>query len=89
MNEEIQKCGDIIYKRISKKKAVNVFTKGMSVFLLPSKVRFNNMWIKPYEINKNHGYNFDQIISTYIYCNCNNEYGRYPKFYVNLTNLQN
>lgn len=76
-----------MYIKVNKTKARNLFNQGKTVYIVPCKVRFdfNNMWIKPYEINNSkidEYTTFDTIINSFEYYNCNYELGYYTSYYV-------
>ena len=71
------------YARINKTQARHAYNAGKDVYILPCKVRFNNMWFAPYIANKTCGEAFITIVNQYSYYNCNyNELGKYPAYYV-------
>jgi len=72
-------------KRIYKPEARKRFLQGEQIFVLPCKVRFDNMWIQPYMIymdEQNPEATFDRIIRYYEAYNCNAELGYYAAYYV-------
>ena len=42
------------FTKVNKTKARNLYNKGVTIYIVPSKVypSYENMWIKPFEINK-------------------------------------
>lgn len=72
-------------KKVNKTQARKLFNKGVTLFLLPSKVGFNNCWISPYRLNINECENekdFDKIVNAYSYYNCNTDLGKIISYYV-------
>lgn len=68
------------FMRISKAAARKEFEKGSEVYLLPCKVRLDNMWIKPHLMTKE--VKFDSFMATYSYYNCQDkDLGLYPAFF--------
>ena len=77
----IQENGNI--KRVNKTVARKAFDAGADVYLLPHKVRFDNMWVSPSKIKKaRNGDTFEKYVNAYIYYNCQyKELGTYPSFF--------
>lgn len=81
------------YKRISKTAAIKEYMNGKKIFLIPCKVRFDNVFILPYCISRESKKEFyvDEIgcrnyfintIASFEYYNCNlSETGKYTSFY--------
>ncbi len=83
--------------RVSKSMARRLYNAGKAIYLLPCKVRFENMWIKPVRavpdelttIGTSTGFDtvvarnkeFETVVNCFEYYNCNNELGRYTAFY--------
>lgn len=63
----------------SKSVARKLYNKGVSVYILPCKMRVDNKWNKPLCLPKY--LDFDKIIDEYEYYNCNNEVGTYCKYF--------
>lgn len=70
------------YTKINKQKARRLYGEGKTIFLLPCKVRFDNLWIVPFPINKKDGSWFDRRVDYYEYYNCCNELGYYAAYYI-------
>lgn len=77
------------YKRISKNIAKQYFINGKGIIIAPCKVNMNNpyhhfwAYIEHRSIdNIEPQQDFDRIVNSYIYYNCCNELGLYPKFFV-------
>ena len=73
--------------KIDKRKARNLYNRGISIYLLPCKVRLNNAWYTPHEININdypyESDSFDKHVNAYEYYNCQyNELGYYASYYI-------
>lgn len=73
------------YARIRKDVARRLFKEGKTIYLTPSNIAASdsNLWIKPYAINNESGKNFDDIVNTYEYYNCNHELGYYTNYWIN------
>jgi len=73
--------------KVNKTQARKMYEQGKSLYLLPSKVGFclNAPFMAPYEISKQSCNNedFDKIVNTYAYYNCNQELGRTVSYYKN------
>lgn len=74
------------YKRVTKRTAKKLFNAGTTIYLLPCKACLNSYWFSPYAMEYNHvienGENFDTMINSFEFYNCNNEMGKYTSFYV-------
>ena len=81
--------------RVTRKAAEKAYNEGKAIYLLPCKMRLNNMWINPYKAIKGEyrpleeGYttvvprsDFDSLENCFTYYNCNNETGRYIAWYI-------
>jgi len=73
------------YTRIRKDVARRLFKEGKTIYLTPSNVAASdsNLWIKPYPINNETGWDFDDIVNNYEYYNCCWELGYYTNFWIN------
>jgi len=71
------------YTRITQRTAKKLFNNGVIIHLLPCKVGFNSMWVKPCDIKKtaDTSETFDKHINAYHYYNCNSELGTYISYY--------
>jgi hypothetical protein len=70
--------------RIDKRKARNLFDKGVEIYLVPSNFKPFNAWFGPMVASLNNCFNFDQLANNYTYYNCiNSETGYFPAFYIN------
>lgn len=69
-------------KRIPKVEARKLFNAGKTVYLLPSKVGTDSMWVKPHGVNNRDEQDFEKVINAYRYYNCNIELGRGLHYYV-------
>lgn len=67
-------------KKVNKAVARKLFREGKKVYVLPCKVRFDNVWIKPFLLQKTN--TFDRLIAEYEYYTCNAELGYYCSYYV-------
>lgn len=86
MNKETVYYMDGRFERIDKREARKLFDAGETILLVPSNMSFydNIRWSCAYTINKadvDEFGNFDTLINSYMYYNCNNETGKYIKFY--------
>ena len=76
------------YRRINKRVAKRLFTEGVTVRVLPCKANPHSPWWhggacwNPAYIKENTSKDFDEMVSAFIYYNCNHEVGYYPAFYV-------
>jgi hypothetical protein len=72
------------YTRIRKDVARRLFKEGRMIYLTPSNVAANdsNPWIKPYAINNEAGWDFDDIVNNYEYYNSCYELGYYTNFWI-------
>ncbi len=70
--------------RINKVQARKQYNAGGTVYVLPCKVRFDNMWIAPFQMNREHlqDEDFDKVINAYEFYNCMSETGRRSAFYI-------
>lgn len=70
--------------RIDKRKARNLFNKGLEIYVVPSNlnpVLFGN---KPFKIESSCNANFDQLVRSVKYFFCiNSQTGYFPSFYIN------
>ena len=84
MINEIHIYNNKNFKRVNKTKALNAYYNNKMVLFLSSNMSFNNIWSKPFEITNNQGDNitFNAHINNFAYYNCNNNQGRYIKFYI-------
>lgn len=81
------------YRQITKRTAKKLFCEGKTVIASPANIRpFNSYGFTHFEFNKailddydreNYGIekSFDNIVNTCVYYNCDNETGRYLRFY--------
>jgi hypothetical protein len=71
-------------RRVDKRKARNLFNRGLEIYLVPSNLRPYNNWFQPTEASLNNCFNFDQLVNNYTYYNCiNSETGYFASFYIN------
>ena len=73
------------YTRVRKDVARRLYSEGKTIYLTPSNIvaSDSNMWIKPYPINNRSERNFDEIVNSFEYYNCNWELGYYTNFWIN------
>lgn len=72
------------FKRVTITQARKLYNNGHTLYIVPSKVypSYNNMWIQPYKANKNNDGDFEKLVNSYEYYNCNSELGRVANFYI-------
>lgn len=68
-------------KRISMATARRLFNKGIEIYMLPSKVAVENIWILPANLHKGDS-SFDVQVNAYRYYNCSAETGNRIHFYI-------
>lgn len=56
--------------------------KDFEIYVLPCKVRINNIWMSPYKIVANSYDKFQDECSKYMYYNCNSELGEHLNYYI-------
>lgn len=75
-------------RQVNKTIAKKIYESGGIVYLLSSNLDFDNKVNRPQETSKDGqqyaGYDFDTIISNYIYYNCDTIRGRYVNYFVEL-----
>jgi hypothetical protein len=70
--------------RINKKRARNLFNKGVKIYLCPSNLRPIGPWFNAFDVDLSAGEAFDTILNSFEYYNCiNNETGYFTSFYIN------
>jgi hypothetical protein len=72
------------YSRIRKDVARRLYSEGRTIYLTPSNIAASdsNLWVKPYPINNRGEKNFDDIVNSFEYYNCNYELGYYTNFWI-------
>lgn len=65
--------------KVNKATARKLFRKGVRIYVLPCKVRYDNPWIQPFLLQKTN--TFDRIVLEYEFYNCNAELGYYCSYY--------
>lgn len=73
-------------RQVNKPMARSLFNQGRTIFVHPCNMILNNMWQRPFEISDKLDHNFDKLVNSYEYYNCNNELGRYANFFVCVSN---
>ena len=70
--------------RVNKPTARNLFHDGLTVYLLPNKIRLDNKWMLPCPINvlKSDEHSFDVLLANFEYYNCNSETGKGTHYYI-------
>jgi hypothetical protein len=70
--------------RINKKRARNLFNKGVKIYLCPSNFRPIGPWFNAFDVDLSAGEAFDTILNNFEYYNCmNRETGYFASFYIN------
>ena len=76
--------------RVDKRKARNLFNKGVEIYLVPSNFRPFQDWFIPVLISENNPYHFcesagfDESVNCFENYSCLNNYtGYFPSFYIN------
>ena len=73
-------------KQINKTSARKRFENGETIYFHPSKMRFDNPWQNPVDVQKNgrwfKDYSFDTICNYFENYNCDSERGKYIHFFV-------
>jgi hypothetical protein len=70
--------------RINKKRARNLFNKGVKIYLCPSNFCPIGVWFNAFDVDLTAGEAFDTILNNFEYYNCiNNETGYFTSFYIN------
>ena len=82
MNNYEFKVNGMKLKRISKKAAKKAFNNYHPIFLATSKANLNSIWCYPMAITKNTDWDFDKVVNSFEYYNCNSEMGYYAAFYI-------
>lgn len=86
MRKESGNYSGMWVKRVNLIEARNCFNNGKYVWLLPSNMRFNNMWFQPYCISNDmetlKDKTFADIVNEFSYFACNRELGKYVKYFV-------
>jgi hypothetical protein len=79
---------DVFLARIDKRKARNLFEKGIKIYLVPSNLAPFSAWIEPTEINISQHINFDGCVYYFTNYQCiNAQTGYFPSFYINLLSI--
>lgn len=70
------------YKKITKGQARKLFNAGAQIYLHTNKLSWHNNWQNPMPVKKDIDYtniydasNFDSVVNSYAYYNCDNERG--------------
>jgi len=70
------------YNKITKGQARKLFNEGNEIYLHTNKMSWNNPWQNPMPIKKDIDFtniydaaNFDSVVNSYSYYNCDNERG--------------
>lgn len=68
--------------KVDKRTASKEYSKGNTIYLLPSKAAPGSIWISPTSVNNQCGRSFDALINEYSYYNCNKETGLRVNYYL-------
>jgi len=76
--------------QVTKGKAKKAYENNETIWMHPCNMRVDNPWQKPYDISKAHITDpfalrlseFERVVDSYTYYNCDNERGKYPIFFV-------
>ena len=66
---------------INKTQARNLYNQGVEIFIQSKNMPFDNAWQNACSIKKINEDNFDCIVNSFIYYNCDSERGKTPKYY--------
>lgn len=74
-------------KRIDKRVARRLFNAGQTIRIVPCKANLNHIMWQGHLFNNKTEFDgevadFDEVVNSYTYYNCNYETGYYPAFYV-------
>ena len=71
-------------KRIDKRQARNLYKQGVEIAMTPHKMRVNNPWCTTFykELDIVNPKEFDSIVNSIEYYNCNYETGYYLAYYI-------
>ena len=91
---------ECVVVRVNKVRAKKLFCEGKNIFLQPCNMLFDGRLKRPYEVDKESSFNgylgryydtpetlFDVLVEEYTYYNCDNEFGRYPRFFIRKSDL--
>lgn len=80
--------------KVNKTKAKRLFYEGYKTYMIPCKANLASPWISPCEMtllkyedkcNWMEIQDFEEIVNSFTYFNCNSELGKYPHFYAEKT----
>ena len=91
---------ECVVVRVNKIRAKKLFCEGKNIFLQPCNMLFDGRLKSPVEVDKESAFNgswrvcydtpeelFDALVGEYTYYNCNNEFGRYLRFFIRKSDL--
>lgn len=82
------------WKRVEKRIARKMYEQGKAIYCLPSKMNPYSIWVQPCLMPNEASYlgkdvppkewvrTFDQAYNSFSYYNCNEEQGKFVKFYI-------
>lgn len=70
------------FSRIDKRKARIKYNEGKTIYLIPDKMRWDNVWQQPCSIDNKSEVDFDTRVNEFSYYNCDAERGRGVKYFV-------
>ena len=80
-NVVIDARGTVAVERVSKVKAKKVYDNGGRVIVMPCNFNIQSPW-SPLIVLTGDGSSFESVINATEYYNCNNEAGKYLKYYL-------
>jgi hypothetical protein len=87
--ETIFKIQGFECKRITATRAKKLYDSGYTIFILPCKLRPENMYWSPHNLNKEFDGDFERFVNYYRAMNCNFEVGYNPSYYISKQDLEN
>jgi hypothetical protein len=70
--------------QINKNKAERLFNQGITINLLPCKVRTSNFWVSLCPVSNKDNDTFNSALNSYHYYNLTPELGLYPHYFIEL-----
>lgn len=85
-----EKGNAVSVKQVYKNTARKAYENGQNVWIYSCNLRLNSFWGTPYRMSKKEIENnpftsasdFDALVASYTYYNCDNERGKYPIFFI-------
>lgn len=86
MNKYSYTKNGFTFERIDKKQARTAYKNGLTVVFCPCNIRPGSFWGLDMDMNKAQqncdGIEFEKLVNSFEYYNCNSETGRYTAFYI-------